>query len=166
MASGVARSWSTGWWFRSSAGPGGHAALPDLTYRPGMTEGTPSVLVIGLDPHRVPGPWDPEPVALAVEAAIRELRAAGMHVENCAVGLDGSDDIPAVVGAALTSSPWDCVLVGGGIRKNEDLLELFEQVVNLVHRHAPQALISFNATPDDVPAAVRRVLRSRGLDSP
>ncbi len=40
-------------------------------YRPDMgTAASPRVLVIGLDPYRVPGPWDPEPVAKAIEAGM------------------------------------------------------------------------------------------------
>jgi hypothetical protein len=128
-----------------------------------MTE--QAVLVIGLDPYRVPGPWDPGPVAAAVEDGLRELREAGFYTESCAVGLDGSDDVAAVVRAAATSRPWDCVLVGGGIRTDDELLELFEEVVNLVHRHAPQAVICFNATRDDLLVAVRRALSRRDGDS-
>jgi hypothetical protein len=58
----------------------------------------------------------------------------------------------------LSRRPWDCVLIGGGIRKNEDQLERFELVVNLGRRLAPQAAIAFNHTPDDIVDAVRRVL--------
>ena len=125
-----------------------------------MSRGTPGsrVLVIGLDPHRVPGPWDPEPVAAAIAAGMDGLRAAGIDAESCLVGLDGNDDIEARVTAALQAGQWDCVLVGGGIRKSEDLLELFESVVNLVRRHAPSAEIAFNRTPGDlVEAVLRRV---------
>lgn len=50
----------------------------------------PQVLVLGLDPYRVPGPWDPK------------------------------------------------------------------QVLNLVHRHAPDAAIAFNRTPSDTFDAARR----------
>jgi hypothetical protein len=32
------------------------------------------------------------------------------------------------------------------VRKPDDQLELFERVVNLVRRHAPDAAIAFNAT--------------------
>jgi hypothetical protein len=64
--------------------------------------------------------------------------------EFCLVGLDGSDDVPAVLTAALSSRLWECVVVGGGVRGD---LELFEQVVNLVRRHAPDAAIAFNSTP-------------------
>ena len=118
----------------------------------------PHVLVIGLDPHRVPGPWDPQPVAEGIESATARFAEHGIDVQNCLVGLDGSDDVEAVVAAALTASTWDCVLVGGGIRKAEERLELFEAIINLVHRHAPAATIAFNQTLDDVVDAVERRL--------
>ena len=114
-----------------------------------------TVLVIGLDPHRVPGPWDPEPVATAVAEGMAGLAAGGVEAVPCWVGLDGSDDVPAVISQALRSGTWDCVLVGGGLRGGD--VELFEQVVNLVHEHAPAARIAFNDT-FDLLAAVRRQL--------
>lgn len=122
----------------------------------------PRVLVVGLDPYRVPGPWDPRPIAEAIKAATAEFGERGIDVRNCLVGLDGSDDVAAVVIEALVAQPWDCVLVGGGIRKAEELLELFERIVNLVGRHAPGASIAFNASPHDIVDAVLRVLASAG----
>src|SRR5262245_27091873 len=109
----------------------------------------PNVLVIGLDPYRVPGPWDPAPVADAIAVGMKQFTDAGIAAESCLVGLDGSDDIEAVVTAALDRRTWDVVIVGGGIRKPEDQLDLFERIVNLAHRHAPNAAIAFNNRPDD-----------------
>lgn len=118
----------------------------------------PKVLVIGLDPYRVPGPWDPRPVAAAIEQSTARFAEQGIDVENCLFGLDGDDDVEAVVTTALRAQPWECVVVGGGVRKPEELLELFEMIVNLVRRHAPDAAIAFNRTPADiVDAAVRRL---------
>jgi hypothetical protein len=119
----------------------------------------PRVLVIGLDPYRVPGPWDPTPVAEGIARSMERFAEERVGVEQCLVGLDGSDDIEAVVTTALRTEPWDCVVVGGGIRKNEDDVELFELVVNLVRIHAPSAAIAFNRRPDDVFDAVQRWLR-------
>ncbi|MBZ4321510.1 hypothetical protein JNW98_19460 [Streptomyces sp. SCA2-4] len=49
-------------------------------------------------------------------------------------------------------------MIGGGIRKTEPLLPLFEQTVNLVRRHAPQAGIAFDSHGGDgVEAALRRL---------
>lgn len=118
------------------------------------------VLVIGLDPYRVPGPWDPKPVADAIEVGMAGLAVQGIDAESCLVGLDGSEDVEERVTAALAAEPWDCVVVGGGIRTADGLLELFESVVNLVRRHAPQAEIAFNSTPQDIADSVLRRLRS------
>ncbi len=126
----------------------------------GSTVSERRILVIGLDPYRVPGPWDPEPVADAIEVGMAGLAGHGMDAEDCLVGLNGSDDIEARITAALQARQWDCVVVGGGIRKSEELLELFESIVNLVRHHSPQAQIAFNSTPQDIFTAVARRLGS------
>ncbi|MEU9829751.1 hypothetical protein [Micromonospora chersina] len=116
---------------------------------------TPRVLVIGLDPYRVPGPWDPRPVADGIEVGRARFTEHGVGTEFCLFGLDGTDDIEVVVTAALRAQPWECVVVGGGVRGE---LDLFERVINLVHRHAPDAAIAFNATPADTFEAAARWL--------
>lgn len=84
-------------------------------YRRGVQSiARPRVLVIGLDPYRVPGPWDPEPAARAVEAGLAEFAEHGVGVAACLIGLDGSDDVDTLVGDALRAHPWECVTVGGG----------------------------------------------------
>jgi hypothetical protein len=118
----------------------------------------PRVLVIGLDPRRVPGPWDPEPMVQAIAAGMTRFADAGVGAVSCLFGLDGSDDIEAVVTRALTDRPWEVVVVGGGVRRDEELLELFERIINLVRRHAPGAAIAFNSTPDGTYDAAARWL--------
>ena len=121
---------------------------------------TDRVLVIGLDPRRVPGPWDPQPVVDGIEVGRRRFLEHGIGAVFCLVGRDGSDDVEAVIGDALRSDTWECVVVGGGVRHD---LELFERVVNLVRRHAPDAAIAFNETPADTfDAAARWIGRSPG----
>jgi len=39
-------------------------------------------------------------------------------------------------------------------------LHLFETVINLVHRHAPQASIAYNATPADTYDAAARWIKT------
>jgi hypothetical protein len=119
------------------------------------------VLVIGLDPYRVPGPWNPKPVADAIDIGMTALADRGFYAEACLVGLDGSDDVEARVTAAPRARSWDCVVVGGGIRKPEEQLELFESIINLICRHAPQAAIAFNHTPHDLADAAARGLRCK-----
>lgn len=117
------------------------------------------MLVIGLDPYRVPGPWDPKPVAEGIEIGRGRFLAHGVSADFCLFGLDGSDDVEAVVTRALKSGAWDCVVIGGGVRN--DLL-LFERVVNLVHRHAPRATIAFNASPEGTYDAASRWIQPVG----
>jgi lactoylglutathione lyase len=119
----------------------------------------PSVLVLGLDPYRVTGPWDPKPVADGIEAGRAQFAAQGLSVDYCLVGLDGSDDVETVVTDALRARTWDCVVVGGGVR--DDLL-LFEQVANLVHRHAATARIAFSSDPEGAYDAAARALSRPG----
>jgi hypothetical protein len=111
------------------------------------------VLVIGLDPYRVPGRWDPQPVADGIEVGRSRFVEHDVGAEFCLVGMDGSDDISAVITTALCARPWECVVIGGGVRHD---VELFEQVVNLVRRHAPHAAIAFNSTPADTFEAAAR----------
>jgi hypothetical protein len=125
----------------------------------GRTNVTPRVLVIGLDPYRVPGPWDPKPVADGIEAGRARFIAHGVSAEFCLFGLDGGDDVEAVITAALSAQAWECVVVGGGVRHQ---LELFERVMNLVRRHAGNAAIAFNATPEDTFDAAARWVEMPG----
>lgn len=114
----------------------------------------PRVLVIGFDPYRLAGHWDPEPVANGIAAGVRQFADHGVGVEMCLFATDGSEDIPAVITAALASRTWECVVIGGGVRRAEG--DLFEQVVNLVRRHAPDAAIAFNRRPEDIFEAAAR----------
>ena len=119
---------------------------------------SPHVLVIGLDPTRVPGPWDPAPVVAAIEAGMAKFAEHGVDAASCLVGLDGSDDVEAVVTDALRARRWTCVTIGGGLRHADDQVELLERVVNLVRRHAPDAAIAFNDRPETTYEAAARWL--------
>jgi hypothetical protein len=129
------------------------------SYCGGVPDGNelPQVLVIGLDPFRVPGPWDPQSVAEAIAQGMADLVDSGYAAESCLLALDGSADIESRLTTALEARQWDCVVVGGGLRKEDEQLELFECVINLVKDHAPQAPIAFSRTPHDLSDAVARV---------
>lgn len=116
-------------------------------------EPSPRVLVLGLDPARVPGPWDPTPVLEGIEVGRRRFAEHGLPAEFCLVGLDGSDDVEAVFAAALGSRAWECVVVGGGVRHD---LVLLERVLHLVREHAPSAAVAFNESPEDTYDAAAR----------
>jgi hypothetical protein len=86
-------------------------------------------------------------VAEAIEVGLTKFAEHGVGVETCLIGLDGSDDVDAVIRNALQAHRWECVTVGGGLRHSDDQVELLEHVVNLIRRHAPDAAIAFNSTP-------------------
>ena len=56
----------------------------------------------------------------------------------------------------LKEKAFDVVLIGAGVRKDDDHFFLFEKLVNVVHEYAPQARIAFNTGPTDSDAAVQR----------
>ncbi|HST65755.1 MAG TPA: hypothetical protein VLM05_11255 [Mycobacteriales bacterium] len=120
-----------------------------------------SVLVVGIDPDAVPG-LDGPGLRAALDAELARFTAHGIDAAMTLLPLDETAE-PAL-GAALTSRPWDVVVIGGGIRKPAALLELFESVVNQVRRLAPQAAIAFNSTGGDSVEAALRHLPDEGQE--
>ena len=113
------------------------------------------VLLIGLDPRKIAG-FDPAPVELAIAIGHKRFVDEGIEVDTCLVEVDAA--ARAIIANALQAKPYGVVVVGGGIRKPDDLVELFEDVVDLVRRHAPQAAIVFNTNPvTSLDAAKRRM---------
>lgn len=120
--------------------------------------GPHSTLVLGLDPVTIEG-YDPAPVLEALDRGRRRFDELGIPHAMCLVPLD--DTAEGTMVEYLQREPWECVVVGGGIRKEEALLEFFEVVINLVRRHAPQAAIAFNSRPDDGADAAARWVTPR-----
>jgi hypothetical protein len=119
------------------------------------------VLVIGFDPARIPG-MDAAASAPAFAEAQRRADERDVALVECLIAPD--DSAVAQIQEALRGRRWDCVVIGGGIRKPEPALELFEFVVNLVHSSAPDAAIAFNTSPaDSVEAALRAIASREGF---
>ncbi|MCE4941692.1 hypothetical protein LVX13_00865 [Streptomyces albulus] len=114
-----------------------------------------SALVVGYDPQAIPG-VDGDALRGALDAELARFGAHGIDASMTLIAFDASAE-PALV-ESLTKQPWDVVVVGGGIRKTEQLLPLFEQIVNLIRRHAPQAAIAFNTGGGDSVEAAQRWL--------
>ena len=114
-----------------------------------------SALVVGYDPQGIPG-VDREALRAALDAELARFGEHGIDAAMTLVVFDESAESTLV--ASLTEQPWDVVVVGGGIRKTEQLLPLFEQIVNLIRRHAPQAAIAFNTSGGDSVEAAQRWL--------
>jgi len=113
------------------------------------------VLVVGLDPARIQG-WDPEPVQAAIARGQARFDEHGLDADWCLVALDENPE--GTIVEALTRKDYVCVVIGGGIRKHDTLLEFFEKVINLVRQLAPDAAIAFNSSPEDCADAALRWL--------
>ena len=132
----------------------------------GLVMTTPAVLAIGLDPrfadYSAMPQFTPKLVGAYIEAEINRLRETGFEVHTCLLAPDATAE--SDVEAALRSKSFACVVIGAGLREPGEHLLLFEKIVNLVHRLAPDARIAFNTTPADTAEAVQRwvALRREG----
>jgi hypothetical protein len=116
------------------------------------------VLAIGIEPGSADyGAFPQLTPALVrdyIEAQLLRLRGLGFEVTSCLIDLDLMGE--AVVTVALRDERFDCIVIGAGLREPKERLLLFEKVLNLVHRLAPDAAICFNTTPADTAEAVQR----------
>lgn len=116
------------------------------------------VLLVGWHPTVVnyakwPG-MTPEKLELALRADETKLNSLGY---DAAIGFIYSGDTAIdEVTAALQKSTYDVVLIGAGVRKDDDHFAVFEKLINVVHEHAPSARIAFNTGPTDSDIAVQR----------
>ena len=122
-----------------------------------------SVLVVGLDPTLIdfskpgyPPGMDAAKVFAGMKSAEDELIGLGYRVQMCVT--DFGETAEAVVENELKQKPWDCVMIGAGVRSNPSNFLLFEKLINVVHEHAPQAKICFNELPADIGKAIKRWL--------
>ena len=129
-----------------------------------MTE-RKSVLVIGFDPTLLdfsspefaafPG-LNATKVLHALKADAARLKDLGCDVELCLIDL--GETAETVVRDRLRRKPFDCILIGAGVRTIPSHFILFERLINLLHAHAPQAKLCFNTNPGDTAEAVQRWL--------
>ena len=128
------------------------------------------VLLVGIDPFLIdfstpefaafPG-LTAEKVEAGIKGSIQQLREKGYETNYC--WTDFGITAARVLEKKLQQQPVDVVLIGAGIRVPEKNFLLFEQLLNVAHREAPQARICFNTHPMDTIAAVERVLTEVGI---
>lgn len=132
------------------------AALPAIPRYTTWMSAHRNVLVIGFDPRAFPE-YDAAPVVAAVATGQQRFEAEGIPAELLLVQPDATAEAQIV--ARLTAREWACVVIGGGIRKHDPAVELFERVIQLVRQHAPSTPIAFNTNPTDSVDAAKRWLR-------
>jgi hypothetical protein len=84
------------------------------------------------------------------------MRERGWEADACLIRPDAT--AAPTVERYLATANYACVVIGAGIRVPPKGLELFEAVINAVHRAAPTAFIAFNTRPEDSADAAARWL--------
>jgi hypothetical protein len=110
------------------------------------------------DPALPPG-FDAEKIHAGIAIGMQQMADRGWQADLCLVQPD--DSARVALERQLATAPYDCVVIGGGIRIPPKSLLLFESLINAVHHSAPGASIAFNTRPQDTADAVARWLKAK-----
>ena len=69
------------------------------------------------------------------------------------------DKLNETVSEALRGKEYDVISIGAGVRTLPEHFFLFENLVNLVHEHAPNSRIAFDTGPGDKVESILRNLK-------
>lgn len=121
------------------------------------------VLLLGYDPQTVdfsdpalPPGMTVEKIRAGIAVALKQFAERGWEADVCFIRPD--ETAGPTVERQLASNSYDCVVIGAGVRLPPRRLEVFEAVLNAVHKGAPGAVIAFNTRPDDSADAAARCL--------
>ena len=119
------------------------------------------VLLVGYDPDTVdysnpalPRGMNAEIIRAGIALTLTQMTDRGWESDVCYIRPD--DTAGQTVERHLASANYACVVIGAGVRLPAQGLEVFEAVVNAVHRGAPGAAIAFNTRPEDSADAAAR----------
>lgn len=116
------------------------------------------VLMVGWHPSAVNYAKYPGLTPEKLEASLRadETRLSELGYDARLAFIHSADTAAADVAGMLKGESFDVVMIGAGVRKDDDHFLVFERLVNVVHEHAPRARMAFNTGPMDSAAAVQR----------
>lgn len=116
------------------------------------------VLMVGWHPSAVNYEKWPGLTPEKLEAALRadEAKLNGLGYEATLAFIHSSETASDDLTEVLKDTSFDVVMIGAGVRKDDDHFLVFEKLVNVVHELAPQTRIAFNTGPTDSDAAVQR----------
>jgi hypothetical protein len=119
------------------------------------------ILFVGQEPETVdftdpalPPGFNAEKIHAGIAIALRQTTERGWEADLCLVRPDKS--AVSKLESQLASKPYDCVVIGGGLRLPPRSLLLFEMLINAVHKAAPNVSIAFNTRPEDTADAAAR----------
>jgi len=134
---------------------------PNLKSRNQMTR----ILFVGQKPETVdfsdpslPPGFDAAKINAGIAVAVAKIKERGWEGDTCMITPDAAGS--AMLKKTLGAAPYDCVVIGGGLRIPPKSLALFEIVVNIIHKAAPGAAIAFNTKPEDTAEAAARQLNA------
>ncbi len=123
------------------------------------------VLFVGQQPETVdfsdpaiPPGFNAEKIHAGITIAREKMAERGWQADLCLIPPDKTAGL--MLEQQLATTPYDCVVIGGGIRLPPKSLSLLETVVNTVHKAAPNASIAFNTRPEDTAEAAARWLNA------
>lgn len=123
------------------------------------------VLIIGIDPQFIDFTSPefaafPQVTAETIKAGLNgardQINHKGHNAEIC--WIDFGQTAANVLEKTLNKTDFDIVLIGAGIRVPNSNVLLFEQLINIIHKHAQNANICFNTNPGDTIVTVERWL--------
>lgn len=121
------------------------------------------ILIIGMNPHSIdftnpelPQELNAEIIEKGINATLEKLISMGYDAESFLIET-GAVDLSDLA-KLLREKNYDGIVVGNGIRGLKVNFILFEQIINMIHTHAPKSKIIFNTLPTDTPEAVKRWL--------
>jgi hypothetical protein len=109
------------------------------------------------DPALPPG-FNAQKIHAGIAIAAAKVTERGWKADLCMIPPD--ETAGPMLEKQLASATYDCVVIGGGLRLPPKSLELFEKVINAVHKAAPNAAIAFNTRPEDTAEAAARWLKA------
>uniref|UniRef100_A0A061RQX3 Uncharacterized protein n=1 Tax=Tetraselmis sp. GSL018 TaxID=582737 RepID=A0A061RQX3_9CHLO len=94
-----------------------------------------------------------------LNAETQKLRDAGLSTKFLFINPQSQlEENLKPIRDALSAEKYSCVMIGAGVRTFAEHTLTFEEVVNLVHRLAPESKFCFNSNPGDTAAAVFRAI--------
>ena len=123
----------------------------------------PHILVIGYAPEAVdfsdpaiPPGLDEAVVAGGIKKDLELMEKRGWQAEH--LPIRPGETLKSDILNRLSSTPYDCIVVGAGVRMTTKHVIEFEQVIAAVREGAPHTPIAFNASPDSSGDAAARWL--------
>src|SRR5688572_8196297 len=97
------------------------------------------------DPAIPPG-LDAAKINAGIEIAVASIAERSWKADVCMIPPD--ERARPMLEKKLAAARYDCVVIGAGLRLPPKSLSLFECVLNVVHKAAPDAAIAFNTHPE------------------